>query len=102
MGSFVARIAFPLRVRILSLLFLGVALFGTANAWVFRSLMLRSLGSSLQAQGSAISALVAEESAPYLLHRDLLGLTNSLASYRSRYQGINYVVIYDPHGGVVT
>jgi signal transduction histidine kinase len=98
----VTSIAFPLRVRILSLLFLGVALFGTANAWVFRTLMLRSLGASLVAQGTALSALVAEESAPYLLHRDHLGLMHSLISYRSRYAGITYVAIYDAQGEVVT
>jgi signal transduction histidine kinase len=98
----VSRTAFPLRIRILSLLFLGVALFGTANVWVFRSLILHSLDTSLEAQGKALSALVAEESAPFLLHRDHLGLANSLVSYRSRYEGINYVVIYDPSGEVVT
>jgi signal transduction histidine kinase len=64
--------------------------------------MFRSLGASLATQGTALSALVAEESAPYLLHRDNLGLANSLASYRSRYSGINYVVVYDTHGEVVT
>lgn len=97
-----AKTAFQLRARILSLLFLGVALFGTANAWVFHSLMAHSLGASLEAQGTALSALVAEESAPYLLHRDDLGLANSLASYRNRYSGISYVVIYDARGEVGT
>ena len=94
--------SFPLRARILTLLFLGVALFGTANAWVFRSLMSHSLGASLEAQGTAVSALVAEECTPYLLHQDDLGLALALASYRSRYEGIEYVVLYDARGGVAT
>jgi len=94
--------SFPLRVRILTLLFLGVALFGTANAWVFRSLMSHSLGASLETQGTALSTLVAEECTPYLLHQDDLGLANALASYRRRYDGIKYVVLYDARGGVAT
>ena len=97
-----ARTSFQLRARILSLLFLGVALFGTANAWVFRSLMTHSLGASLEAQGTALSTLVAEECAPYLLHQDDLGLANALVSYRNRYNGINYVVIYSARGEVAT
>ena len=97
-----ARTSFPLRARILTLLFLGVALFGTANAGIFRVLMARSLGASLEAQGTALAALVAEECAPYLLHQDDLGLAGALASYRNRYAGINYVVLYGAKGEVLT
>ena len=97
-----ARTSFPLRARILTLLFLGVALFGTANAWVFRTLMSHSLGASLEAQGTALTELVAEECAPYLLHQDDLGLANALGSYQKRYAGINYVVIYGARGEVLT
>ncbi len=96
------RIALHLRGRILVLLFLGVAVFGTVNAWVFRSLMLRSLGDSLAVQGQALTELLAEESAPYLLRRDHLGLDRLLASYRSRYPETFYILIYDAQGGVAT
>lgn len=96
------RIALHLRGRILVLLFLGVAVFGTVNAWVFRSLMLRSLGDSLAAQGQALTELLAEESAPYLLRRDHLGLDRLLASYRSRYPEAFYILIFDAQGGVAT
>jgi signal transduction histidine kinase len=96
----VPKIAFHLRGRILSLLFLGVALFGSMNAWVFRSLMLRNLGDSLGAQGQALVELLSEECAPVLLRRDHLGLDRLMASYRSRYPDTFYIVVYGVHGEV--
>ena len=92
------RTALHLRGRILALLFVGVALFGSVNAWVFRSVMLRSLGASLSAQGQALAELVADQSEPLLLHRDRLGLDRLLASYRSRYAETFYIVVYDGNG----
>lgn len=92
------RTALHLRGRILALLFLGVALFGTVNAWVFRSVMLRSLGDSLTAQGQALTELMAEQSEPLLLHRDALGLDRLMASYRARYPDTYYIVVYDAQG----
>ncbi len=94
------RTALHLRGRILALLFIGVVLFGSVNAWVFRSVMLRSLRASLTAQGQALVELVADQSESLLLHRDRLGLDRMLDSYRSRYAEAFYIVVYDGNGGI--
>lgn len=94
------RTALHLRGRILALLLVGVALFGTVNAWVFRSVMLRSLGDSLSAQGQALVELVADQCESLLLHRDRLGLDRLLASYQARYAETFYIVVYDGNGGI--
>lgn len=96
------RTALHLRGRILALLLVGVALFGTVNAWVFRSVMLRSLGDSLSAQGQALVELVADQCESLLLHRDRLGLDRLLASYRTRYAESFYIVVYDGNGDIAT
>ncbi len=95
------RTALHLRGRILALLVIGVVLFGSVNAWVFRSVMLRSLRSSLQVQGQALAELVADQSEPLLLHRDALGLDRLLAAFRARYAETFYIVVYDGNGAPV-
>lgn len=92
------RTSFHLRARILLLLLLGVSVFGSVNAWVIRSLMLRTLRDSLASQGRTLSRLIAEESAPFLLRRDHLGLANLMEAYRSHYPETLYIVAYDAGG----
>jgi|GEM_PF-5493655 len=94
------RAAFPLRTRILLLLLLGVVLFGTINVGLFRSLMLRGLRASLEAQGQALADLMAEEGIPYLLRRDFGGLSALGDALRQRHPEVLYVVFYDPQGAV--
>ena len=95
------KIAFPLKARILLLLVLGVALFGSVNVWLFRRLLLQSLSASVTTQGRAVADLVAEEGAPYLLRRDEVGLAGLMNSYREKNADILYIVFYNPQGAVV-
>ncbi|MGC8763961.1 MAG: sensor histidine kinase [Acidobacteriota bacterium] len=92
--------AFPLRARILLLLVCGVVLFGSINVALFRTLMLRGLRSSLEAQGRALADLMAEESVPLRLRRDFGGLSLLGKSLKERHPEVLYVVFYGPEGGV--
>lgn len=93
---------FNLRTRILLLLFLGVALFGSTNLWLFDRLMLHQARRAIRDQGLALSRLFAEECVPLAVREDQTGLRTLAAELRRQYSDVLYVVIYTPEGRVFT